>query len=60
MVSYKPLDHRYHSQVRRVGNRAAMAGMVVPLQEKKRFLEKKVLEKDLEVYLKVTFREGIM
>ena len=29
------------------------------LQEKE-FLEKKVLEKDLEAYLKVTFREEIM
>ena len=32
---------------------------VLSLQEK-RFLENKVLEKDLEVYLKVTFRKGIM
>ena len=28
--------------------------------KKKRFLEKEALEKDLEVYLKVTIREGIM
>ena len=35
-----------------------VARIVVKTLQEKGFLEKEVLENDLEVYLKVTFREG--